>query len=70
MVYNFYFHRLHPVAYVSDILCYFSRQRNVLYFVYLAQHVSTLEGHHQVLQIIYFQLLICNVTFVLHIICF
>jgi hypothetical protein len=47
----------------------FFRQRNTLYFVYLARHVSTLEGHHQMLQIIYLQLLICNATFVLHKIC-
>jgi hypothetical protein len=50
----------------------FFRQRYILYFVYLARHVSTLECHRQVLQIIYeyLQLLICNVIFVLHTICF
>jgi hypothetical protein len=46
------------------------RQRNIHYFVHLARHVSTLEGHHQVLQIMYLQLVICNVTFVLHAVCF
>jgi hypothetical protein len=35
----------------------FFRQRDIYYFVYLARHVSTLEGHHQVLQVIYLQLL-------------
>jgi hypothetical protein len=56
----------------SHIICImlFFHQRNILYFVYLARLVSTLEGHHQVLQIIYLQLLICDVTFILHTICF
>jgi hypothetical protein len=70
MILCFYFHGLHPIAYVSDILCHFSVNETYFYFAYLAQRVSTLEGHHQLLQIICLQLIICNVTFVLHIICF
>jgi hypothetical protein len=61
-----YFHGLHTVACVSDILCYLSVNATNFIFLYLEQHVSTLEGHHQVLQIIYLQLLICNATFALH----
>jgi hypothetical protein len=46
------------------------RQRNVLYFVHLSRNISTLEGHHQMLQLICLQLLICNLTIVLHTIFF
>jgi hypothetical protein len=60
------------IHFLNRYIVLFFRQRNIhiLYFVRLVGYISTLEGHHQMLQITYLQLLICNVTLVLHISCF
>jgi hypothetical protein len=66
----FLFSWVEPCCVRVRYIMLFRRQRNLLYFVYLARHVLTLESHHQLLQIIYLQLLICNIIFALNTVCF
>jgi hypothetical protein len=56
-----------PKNYSTEYIMSSFLPRNLLYSVHLARHASILEcHHHHVLQIICLQILICNVTFVLH----